>query len=199
MRKVLMVVAAVLMGLFALVAGMFVIGETFTDPGGWAAVGLVSLWLVPLAALSLFAWWRPEAATWVLGGLALVSLGLVVWSALDPAAWRSFEDANGPVLAIGLFAVSVPVAVLAWHRPLAAGGMLVGLGLVPLVSVGLLAATGAFDEGLVPPQAGLSVMIGPLVLVGALFLIAGTLAAGEQSAPPVGSTGGTAPRPPRLA
>lgn len=199
MGTVLKTVATVVMGAFALLAGLFVVGETVMDPGGWEAVGLVSLWLVPLVALSLLAWWRPGAAAWLLGGLALVALGLLVWSALDPEAWREFEGARGPVLAIGLFAVSVPVAVLGWHRPLVAGVELIGLGLAPLVSVGVLAVTGASDGGMVAPQSGLTILVSPLLLVGALFLVAGSVSDTGEPAPPHGAGRGRAPRPPRLA
>jgi hypothetical protein len=198
-RKVLMIVAMSVMGVFALLAGLFVVGETVIDPGGWAALGLVSLWLVPLVALSLLAWWRPGPASWLLGGLALVGLGLLVWSALDPEAWRRFEDVRGPVLAIGLFAVSVPVAVLGWHRPLVAGAELIGLGLAPLVAVAVLAVTGASDEGMVAPQSGLTILVSPLLLVGALFLVAGSVSGTGAPAPPDGTGRGRAPHPPRLA
>ena len=39
--------------------GLFIVGETFTDPGGWQAFGLVAAWAVPLTALAAAAWWRP--------------------------------------------------------------------------------------------------------------------------------------------
>ena len=42
--------------------GLFVVGETFSDPGGWKALGLVAAWAVPLAALAAVAWWRPDWA-----------------------------------------------------------------------------------------------------------------------------------------
>ena len=32
--------------------GLFVVGETFTDPGGWEALGLVAAWAVPSARSS---------------------------------------------------------------------------------------------------------------------------------------------------
>lgn len=39
-----------LMALSAFFIGAFIIGETFADPGGWKAAGLVAAWAVPLLA-----------------------------------------------------------------------------------------------------------------------------------------------------
>ena len=38
----------ILMALITFFFGAFIVGETFTDPGGWEAAGLVALWVVPL-------------------------------------------------------------------------------------------------------------------------------------------------------
>ena len=37
----------ILMALITFFFGAFIVGETFTDPGGWEAAGLVALWVVP--------------------------------------------------------------------------------------------------------------------------------------------------------
>ena len=44
-----------LLGLFSAFIGMFIVGDTFTDPGGWEAAGYVAIWLVPLVLLVLLA------------------------------------------------------------------------------------------------------------------------------------------------
>ena len=173
MRKILMVVALFVMGLFALLAGLFIIGEAVADPGGWVGVGLIALWLVPLVVLVWFAWQRPESATWLLGGLSVLAVGLLAWSALDPTRWHDFQNANGPVLAIGVFAVAVPLTVLGWHRPLAAGGWLTLLGLTPLAVLALAGAPSRTDA--VRPEQGLVVLAIPVVLTGVLLVIAGLI------------------------
>lgn len=58
-----------------------------------------------------------------------------MWFAVDPGAWRSFEDAHGPVRAIGVFVLMLPLALLGWRRPRLAGWMLLTVGLVPALAV----------------------------------------------------------------
>ena len=115
---------------FAVVAGLFVAGETGLDPGGWAAFWLDLSWLVPMLALTALAWWRPAAAAPVL--VAATALGLVsdaVWTlAKEPG--RGFD---APAGAISMFAVSVAVGVLGWHRPRLAAWLLGVVAVVPSV------------------------------------------------------------------
>lgn len=151
--------------LFAVFAGLFLIGETSQDPGGWFAAGLVMVWLVPMVALVASARWVPVVAEWVLGSLVAVVVAVGLWYAIDPAAWRSFEDDRGPVRAIAVFALSLPLAVLAWRRPLFGGALLLVVGLV----LGILAllSTGRGGAG------GSSVATSsPAVLIGSLYLAA---------------------------
>jgi hypothetical protein len=68
----LTIMAMVLAGLFGLLAVMFTAGETFADPGGWEAVGLTALWLVPLIVLLGLALARPSVAQPVLEALTAV-------------------------------------------------------------------------------------------------------------------------------
>jgi low temperature requirement protein LtrA len=48
-----------LMALSTFFFGAFIIGDTFADPGGWKAAGLVAAWAVPLAGLAALSWLRP--------------------------------------------------------------------------------------------------------------------------------------------
>lgn len=43
--------ALVLAGVYTVVAGAFVVGSAFADPGGWGAVAFTAGWLVTAAAL----------------------------------------------------------------------------------------------------------------------------------------------------
>lgn len=154
--------------LFALFAALFIIGETAEDPGGETAVGLIVAWLVPLGILAAMAWWWPKLATAVLGVLVAAVVAVGVWYAADPGWWRTFEDDHGPVRAVGVFALSLPLALLAWRRPLVGGGLLVALGVLP----GMMAVVSTGGEG----AAGAVAAAGsPPAVVGILYLISGWL------------------------
>ncbi|MGB8650809.1 MAG: hypothetical protein WCD35_09120, partial [Mycobacteriales bacterium] len=77
LRRAALVVIAAATVLIALFAG----GEAFADPGGWAAVGLVLLWAVPLCLLAGFAWYRPDTAFPVLAVLTGLLVAVDVWAA----------------------------------------------------------------------------------------------------------------------
>lgn len=126
-----------LMALFTVFFGLFAIGETFSDPGGWKALGLVALWVVPLAVMLALVWYRPGWATWLLGALIAVVIGLSVWYAINPHGWNAFEDRNGPIRTIVAFAVAVPLGLLGLKRAVVAGAMLLVLAIVPMAVVSL--------------------------------------------------------------
>ena len=185
MRRVLTIIALTIMGLFAALASMFILGEVFTDPGGGTAVVLSAIWVLPVVVVSGVVLLRPEAGGWLLMGLTGAAIGVVLWAALDPDLWRTIQEDTGPVLAIALFALSIPIAVAGWRRPLFAGILLVILGVVPLVSLSLMVRTGTVGEGGVPPQAGMSALTSPLLLVGGLLVIAGLIerSRGQEAIP----------------
>ena len=91
--------ALVLAGTHALFFGVFAIGETFADPGGWAAVWGTAAWLVPLVALGLLAWFRPDPAAIVLGVVLAAAAAAFVLSALGSDSWTALEDTHGPIRA----------------------------------------------------------------------------------------------------
>lgn len=121
---------------FAVFLGLFIIGETISDPGGWAAVGMIASWAVPLAGLGFVAWYRADRA----GPFFAILVGVVVaaslWFAIDPAGWRSFEDRRGPIRAVVVFVLAAAVALWGLRRTLLAGVLLLTLGLVPLALAG---------------------------------------------------------------
>ncbi len=164
-RQLGFAVSAVLGAVF----GLFVAGETFTDPGGLAAVGLVALWLVPLVVLGWLAWARPDTASPIL----VAALGLVVaasiWYAVDPAGWRAFEDDHGPVRGVAAFVLGLALAVYGLRRTRSAGILLVVLGLVPVLAAG---------SGHVQPS--LFVLTSPALVTGLLYLLSATAARHEE-------------------
>lgn len=167
--RLLRVLAMGLAIAFSAFAGLFIAAETFDDPGGVAAAGLVVAWLLPLAALSVLAWWWPRIAGVVLGVAVVAVVALSAWYSLDVHAWRSFEDAHGPVRAIVVFALALPLSLLSWKRPVLGGGLMVAVSVLP--SALALAAAGGGGAG------GSTVAVtAPVALIGALFLCSGMLA-----------------------
>ncbi len=129
LRRVGFALTAVLGGIFA----VFLVGDTLSDPGGWAGAGLVAAWAIPLVAVGLLAWLRPRATTVVSVLLAVAVISLSIWSALDPSGWGRFENHHGPIRAVAVFAVAVVLALWGLHRTLGAGILLLVTGLVPMV------------------------------------------------------------------
>lgn len=120
-------VAGVLLAFVGFCA-FFVAGETLDDPGGWAGVGYVAVWLVPLLGLSALAVWRPRVAVPVLTVLVVLLAAVVVFGGLRVWGLDRFEDRRGPVRAIAMVALAGPLAVLAWSQPRRAGRLLAVLG-----------------------------------------------------------------------
>jgi hypothetical protein len=171
--KVLKYVAFALMAVFALVGGAFVIGETFSDPGGWAAVGVSALWVVPLVGLSVFALLRPEAAGPVFVGVtALVALFTVADSVFDIIP----RDDWGPVTAIVVFALGVALTFLAVSQALLAGTLMVSVAVAQLVAMMAGVAVHSGGDGARPGLGGSSgVVVLPLLVIGALLVEAGRM------------------------
>ena len=155
------------MAVFLTLAAAFVIGETVSDPGGWAAVGLIAAWAVPLAACMLVAWRWPEAGTWLLGVLTAALLVGAVWFAVDPAAWRQVENSVGPVRALATLVVTGGLAVLGLRRTGVAGILLVGAAAVPVL----------LDSGR-GGASSLTLVAVPGIVAGVLYLLAA--AAGDR-------------------
>jgi hypothetical protein len=156
-----------LMALSTFFFGAFVIGDTFTDPGGWKAAGLVAAWAVPLAGLAALSWFRPGWAVYVLAVLSVTAIGVSVWFAISPAGWRSFEDRNGPIGAIVTFVLVAAIAVLGLKRTSVAGVLLLAVGVIPVV----VSSLGSF-LGL----ASLSVVSAAPVIAGVLYLLSAHMA-----------------------
>ncbi len=155
------------------VFGLFVVGETFADPGGWKALGLVVAWAVPLAALAAAAWYRPDWATRMFAALIAAVIAVSVWLAVNPEGWRAFEDRHGPIRAVISFVLAAVVAVLGVKRTAVAGCMLLVLGVAPVVVSSLGSRLGF---------ASLAVVSSAPVITGVLYLWSAALAG--RSAPP---------------
>lgn len=163
------------MGAVALFFGAFLIGETLSDPGGWRGVVGVATWLVPLVAVSMFAWFKPSWATPLLAVLTAGALLLEGWADFDVRV-RELEDRIGPFTMVVLIAVAIAITALGHSRPRPAGIMLLIAGVGPA----LLAVIGTVRLG---PGPVLFVILGiPMVLTATFYL--GSARVGARATPP---------------
>ena len=131
----------------------------------------------------MLSWFRPGWATCVLAVLTAALIGVSIWFALSPQAWRSFEDRNGPVRSVIIFFLAAAITVLGLKRTAAAGILLLAVGVIP-VTVSSLGSFLGF--------ASLSVVSAAPVITGVLYLVSAQLA-GRRSAPLAGT--GASERP----
>ncbi|MGN6129286.1 MAG: hypothetical protein ACTHOK_03005 [Nocardioidaceae bacterium] len=137
-----------------------------------------------MLALGGFALLRPEPAGRV---LVVVTAVVLAGSLADAVVSIVPRDAVGPVAAVAVFALGVAQAFLGLHRQVLAGTLMVVTGVVQLAATvaGVAVHAGPHGQG-VPPGGvpGVGALLGgssgvvvvPLLLVGALFLLAGALA-----------------------
>lgn len=153
---------------FTLVAAAWIVAEALTDPGRWQAVVLITTWLIMLALLLVISWYQLAWATPFLGVLTAIVVGLSIWFAADPDAWRAFENGTGPVRAAGTVVLAAPLALLGWRRPRPAGMLLIVLGVAPvgLSALGTVDGLGSLGAASIAPT-----------LTGILYLLAGSAAA----------------------
>lgn len=160
---------------FGGLTSLMLVGYTVTDVGGWKAIGLIAAVGVPLGLLCLLAWLRPSVAVPVLAVVSLAPIGFGVLELLDYGRWSEWEDQNGPVSLVLVLLVGVALAVLGLSRPTEAGALLLAIVVVPLV----LSMIGAGDQWARPLS--IAVVLGPAVVSGVLFLLAGRTAPAEQA------------------
>ncbi len=171
--RVLKVAALALMLVCAAALGMFAAGYALDDPGGWRGVAMVVGCAAVTAMLAAIAARRADRAGPVLAVFTLAAIGTAVADAFSLGPDR---NAIGPVGAVTGCVVAVGLSVLGLRRPTLAGALLVTLS---LASFGvLLVARGTRPDG--PPVSAIltsSAGIGlvPVLVVGILFLVAGTL------------------------
>ena len=131
--RALWIAAVVFAALFTLLAGLFTAGYAMDDPGGLVGVGLILLWLVPIAVGAALAWWRPELAYRILLALTVFAVAIGLWQLIDPMALHEFENRYGPITAIGSFAGMLTIALVARIRMWQCALMMLVIALMLLV------------------------------------------------------------------
>jgi hypothetical protein len=154
------------MALSALIAAIFIVGETFAGPGGWKAAGLVAAWVVPLAALAALAWYRPGWAVPVFALLTAAVIGVSIWLAVSPRG-------KGPTDAILTFALTAAIAVLGLKRTGVAGVLLLIAGIVPFAVSSLVSGHGV---------GSLAAVSAAPIVTGLLYLLSASIK-GSRRAP----------------
>lgn len=172
----LMVALTVLFGLFAA-------GYAFEDPGGWQAWGLVAAVAVPLLALTFVSHRWPTAATWVLGALVGLVLVLAVLDAQGEAG-REVVRALGPVAAVNILMLGVPMATLGLRRPLAGGLLVTGTALAAYLPYVPFVLREGISLGASLTWSS-TVLVVPFLVIGVLLLVAAFLDRRGAHAPPV--------------
>ena len=75
---------------------MFRVADTLHEHDGWAVVGAIAAWAVPMAVLAAIAWLWPDVAIRVIAVLIAATIVLAIWFALDVDGWTAFEDPERP-------------------------------------------------------------------------------------------------------
>lgn len=179
MSRILRLVALVLTALFVVGGVLFALGYAWDDPGGWTALLLTLLIVVPLIALTVLAARSPGLA----GAVLAAAVGLfAVWMVLT-----LFVDVpDVPDLPVIALVLALPIAVLGRRHAARAGGLLLALAAVPFVSV-LVRWVG--ERG--PEGPGLADLLGgstgavvvPLAVLAVLFLVAAAVGDGQSAVP----------------
>jgi hypothetical protein len=166
-------VALVLTGLFALGGLLFALGYAFDDPGGWPAVLISAAVVVPLVGLTVLA---ARAAPLAIKVLTAAVVLFVVWGVLD-----RYIDIDMPTIPVIALVLALPIAVMGQRYATRAGGLLLVVAAVPLLSVVTRLVSESSPDGSEGPGLGdllggsSGVVILPLAVLAVLFFAAGAL------------------------
>lgn len=147
---------------------LMLVGESISDLGPGVALAMLGPWALAAIAYLTLAWIRPDLTLRLVGMLAVIPIGLALWSATDPVAFGAWQDRVGPMnLIVSQFLIAA-AAMAGLRRPRGAGVLVV-------VVAGVTAAPplASFPReafgGLVIASLSL-----PALLAGVLLILAGT-------------------------
>ncbi|MDA8262952.1 MAG: hypothetical protein M0Z47_08980 [Actinomycetota bacterium] len=127
---------------FATMVGVFMAGEALADPGGWAAVGMICAWTVPLGALTLFAWLRPEPAFRVLRLAAVALIALDTLTLIGVRSVQSFQLSYDPARDVAGVVIMAALGVVGYKLPGQAARLAVVTFALPLAVAVVAESTG---------------------------------------------------------
>lgn len=149
---------------FGVLAGLFIIGESFDDPGGRQAIWMMISWLIPLVIGVIVAVRNPPIATFVFIGLTAGIVVSAISQLIAKTQWRSWESENGPILAIATLVVCISLAVWARKNPMLAGSLMLVCGFTPLL-------TEVIEMGRLHLGGSTGAMSAPTIVAGALMVL----------------------------
>lgn len=121
---------------FAVLAGLFISGYIFEDPGGWQAVGFTAAWVLPTLLAGVVAWRFGSSLRNPVIVLATISMIISGSQAVWSTWWRDVLNSLGPVEAMGMFAVVFGLNAYArYHDELLGGALMFGVALTPILAV----------------------------------------------------------------
>jgi hypothetical protein len=154
---------------FLVLASAFAVGTVLEDPGGATAAVVILAWVLPAAALSVYAFLRPARAEQVLMVVTGVVVAFIVVQGLTDLVPT---DDVGPVGTLAGLVVAVPLAFLGLHRAAMAGKLLLAVGLAL-----------AFSAFLGAPAGSATALAAPLLLFGMLFMVVAEPSGGRRRRP----------------
>jgi hypothetical protein len=126
---------------YSVLVSIFIIGETFADPGGWDAVLLNLQWIVPLIALLIIAQTNPRISSFIFIAIASVIVGMAFTQIIWTREWQGLKFPRGPIIGIATMVLCVSLAVWARHRSSIAGFLMVISAGFPILAEALMIGT----------------------------------------------------------
>ena len=143
MRRTSKVLKWVGFGLLVVLSLSAVVAMTFPEPGAvdplnaWEIAGRAVLFLAPLSILTLLAARWPALAARVLPAAVGVLVVMGIWYLIDPSGWQAWEERNAAARGIVAMVLFAPIAVFGLRHALAAGRLLLIVGVVAPLDVAL--------------------------------------------------------------
>jgi hypothetical protein len=153
---------------FAVLGGLFISGESMSDPGGLRGILFTGAWVIPMIIMSWLGWRRPRIAFPILIMWTFGVMGLLFWQAIAPDWWHTIINSDGPIITIAIFALATPWTIYGYKRRTRFVAFL--LMAMPLLSA--IAASNTNDNAPIF-HGGSAMAVGlPVFAAGALYLVA---------------------------
>jgi hypothetical protein len=159
---------------YSVLVSLFLIGETFDDPGGWDAVLLNLQWIVPLIALLIIAYINPRFARPLFIALSSVIVGMAFTQMIWTKEWQELKFQRGPVIGIATMVLCIALTIWARHKSSIAGFLMV-------ISAGFPILAEALMIGTLRLGGSTAALTLPAVFVGILLMIADQVDKPENS------------------